>query len=570
LALPDDEVDVEEALTFGAVALFVDRAQAADRRFELDAGNVATVIDICRRLDGLPLAVEFAAARVPLLGVHRLTTSLNERLRLLTAGSRGAPARQQTLRAALEWSHGLASPVEQVVFHRLGVLAGSSTLELVQQVVVDDTIDAWTALEALGGLVDRSLVNVSADEPPRYRLLDSPREFARERLVAAGEFDVIAARHARAMRATFEAACDSFFRRRDGGEQTFAAMDADLDNAQAALHWALAHDESTAASLAMGIGSHLALTGTAAMRIPPNLIPANVPYEQLPCGAVALWSWAVSRTKRSVASPTDRDWADRAIAHARAHGDAPALCVALASLADFLAPGSPAAARIFDELHALDDASIAPMARSAGPIAEAAHLSKLRDANGAIACLHRGLTHIEQTGVRNGIWIVQSWLMGIKLAAGRTAEVIADGLPLLEQMRGTRNETALAICRRAVVTALLAHDDLVRARPLAQIGWRQTARFPMLAHAAWPDLMALLAALERRPRTAAKLLGVGDASWARTGRQPGATTRGLVQRAESIATDALGNETFAYLRREGALLCSDDVDAIAFAVEDIS
>jgi hypothetical protein len=306
------------------------------------------------------------------------------------------------------------------------------------------------------------------------------------------------------------------------------------------------------------------------MRIPPNLIPANVPYEQLPCGAVALWSWTVSRTKRSVGSPTDRDWADRATAHARAHGDAPALCVALASLADFLAPGSLEATRVFDELHALDDASIAPMARSAGPIAEAAHLSKLRDANGAIACLQQGLTHIEETGVRNGIWIVQSWLLGIKLAAGRTAEIIADGLPLLEQMQGTRNETALAICRRVVLTALLAHDDLDRARPLAQVGWSQAARFAVLAHAAWPDLLALLAALEGRPRTAAKLLGVGDAGWARTGRQPGATTREVLQRAESIAADALGNETFARLRHEGALLRSEDVAAIAFAVEDLS
>ncbi len=157
LALPDDELDVEEALTFGAIALFVDRAQAADRCFQLDAGNVAMVIEICRRLDGLPLAVEFAAARVPLLGMHKLATSLSERLRLLTAGSRGAPARQQTLRAALEWSHSFASSVEQVVFRRLGVLAGSSSLELVQQVVADDTIDEWSAVEALGGLVDLSV-----------------------------------------------------------------------------------------------------------------------------------------------------------------------------------------------------------------------------------------------------------------------------------------------------------------------------------------------------------------------------------------------------------------------------
>jgi predicted ATPase len=321
LELPDDEVDVEEALTFGAVALFVDRAQAADRRFALDWANVATVIDICRRLDGLPLALEFAAARVPLLGVNSLATSLGERLHLLTVGSRGAPARQQTLRAALEWSYGLASTVEQVVFRRLGVLAGSSTLESVQQVVADDAIDGWAAVDALGGLVDRSLVSVSADEPPRYRLLDSPRVLARERLAAAGEFDIVAARHARTVRALYERSIDSLIRSGTRAEATFAAMDADLDNAQAALQWVRTRDEQTATSLTMGIGTHLALTGAGTLSVPRHLIPANVPYEQLPCGEVSLWSWAISRAKSAAAVPVGRDWADRAIAHARAHGE---------------------------------------------------------------------------------------------------------------------------------------------------------------------------------------------------------------------------------------------------------
>jgi hypothetical protein len=128
----------------------------------------------------------------------------------------------------------------------------------------------------------------------------------------------------------------------------------------------------------------------------------------------------------------------------------------------------------------------------------------------------------------------------------------------------------LGICRRAVVIALLAHDDLNRALPLAQVGWRQAARYPLLAHAAWPDLLALLAALEGRPRAAAKLLGFGDASWARIGRKRGATTRRMVQRAESIATGALGNDALARLRREGADLRDEDVDALAFATEDAS
>ena len=149
-----------DALRHGAVALFVERAQAADRHFRLDEGNVAAVVEVCRQLDGMALALELAAARVPLLGVVRLQTALADRLRVLTSGHRGAPARQQTLRAALEWSLGLHNPVEHQVFCRLGVLAGGFTLELAQQVAIDPDggpLDEWAVLEALGALADRSL-----------------------------------------------------------------------------------------------------------------------------------------------------------------------------------------------------------------------------------------------------------------------------------------------------------------------------------------------------------------------------------------------------------------------------
>src|SRR4029450_11094876 len=145
------------------------------------------------------------------------------------------------------------------------------------------------------------------------------------------------------------------------------------------------------------------------------------------------------------------------MAHAPAAGDVPALCVALASLADFVPPGSSEAARVFDELHALDDPSIAPLARTTALVAGASHRRKLGDFAAAIVCVHRALALISETGFHNGIWIVQSWLIGINLAAGHTAEVLAKGLPLLEQLQVTRNETALAICRRAVLSALPAH-----------------------------------------------------------------------------------------------------------------
>src|SRR3954464_2575157 len=135
---------------------------------------------------------------------------MQDRLRLLTASrDKAAPPRQQTLRAALQWSHGFLDAREQAVFRRLGVIAGSASLELIQQVVADAQLDAWAVLDTLGVLVDRSLVAMLADEEdeaPRYRLLDSTRAFALEQLAASGERDAVRRRHALAVAALFDAA----------------------------------------------------------------------------------------------------------------------------------------------------------------------------------------------------------------------------------------------------------------------------------------------------------------------------------------------------------------------------
>ena len=161
-----------------AVALFVARAQAADRRFELCAENQTVVAEICRRLDGLPLAIELAAARVPLLGIEGLRDKLDQRFHVLTSGRRTSLRRHQTLRAALEWSHHLLATAEQVVLRRLSVFAGGFTLEAAQQVAEDEQgIDRWDVLEHLGALVEKSLVIAEGDVVPRYRMLESTRLF---------------------------------------------------------------------------------------------------------------------------------------------------------------------------------------------------------------------------------------------------------------------------------------------------------------------------------------------------------------------------------------------------------
>jgi predicted ATPase len=171
----------------GAVELFAARAQAAAPHFALGPDNVDAIVEICRRLDGIPLAIELAAARVPLLGVEGLRARLGERFNVLTAGARAVLRRHQTLRATLEWSHGLLTAEEQRVFRRLGVFAGSFTLEAAQHVARDAQIDGWAALDHLGALVDKSLVLAEGDPVPRYRLLETTRAYALERLGEASE-----------------------------------------------------------------------------------------------------------------------------------------------------------------------------------------------------------------------------------------------------------------------------------------------------------------------------------------------------------------------------------------------
>jgi tetratricopeptide (TPR) repeat protein len=224
-----------EARKAGAVALFEARARAADTRFALAEPNVAAVTEICRRLDGIALAIELAAARVPLLGVDGLRLRLDERFRILTGGARLALPRHQTLRAALDWSHGLLTQAEQILFRRLGAFLGSFGLESAQRVAAGTDLDEWAVLDQLGGLVDKSLVVADSGAAPRYRLLETSRAFALEKLREAQESEAIMRRHAEALLAVFEESLEAEY-----VLSTQARLERylpDLDNARAALDW---------------------------------------------------------------------------------------------------------------------------------------------------------------------------------------------------------------------------------------------------------------------------------------------------------------------------------------------
>ena len=174
-------------MEFGAVALFVDRARSVDKSFVLTEDNAPIVAEICRRLDGIPLAIELASARVKVLTIPNLAQRLNERFKLLTGGSRDALPRQKTLGALIDWSYDLLTPQEQMLFSRVGIFAGGFSLDAATAVCSGEDLDEIDILDLLSSLTDKSLVVAdTAGEQERYHLLESTRAYALEKLTAAG------------------------------------------------------------------------------------------------------------------------------------------------------------------------------------------------------------------------------------------------------------------------------------------------------------------------------------------------------------------------------------------------
>ena len=242
LSVPTPEaarrLSAAEALSFGAIVLFNDRARAVDHRFTLTDQNASTVAGICRHLDGIPLAIELAAARVNMLPVQAIANRFDHRFIILTGGERTALPRQQTMRAAIDWSYDLLAAREQRMFERLSVFAGGCTLATANAVCAGDDVAEADVIDLLSSLVDKSLLVADIDGVhPRYLLLESFREYAREKLAARGEVDAVARRHALAcleLAKQLERACDT-----EPDVIWRALAQEELDNWRAALQWAL-------------------------------------------------------------------------------------------------------------------------------------------------------------------------------------------------------------------------------------------------------------------------------------------------------------------------------------------
>jgi non-specific serine/threonine protein kinase len=512
-AAPDD------LLAADAVRLFVERARAVERRFALTRANAPAVVEICRRLDGIPLAIELAAARAAVLSADQLVARLDDRFRLLSGDDRTAIPRHQTLRAVMDWSHALLAAAEQALLRRLAVFAGGFTLEAAEAVCGGPPVtgDEQTAaggaasaevVDLLARLVDKSLVQV--DEPAaavRYRLLETIRQYELERLQAAGEAAVTRARHAAWSRALAEQAEPALF---TGAQVAWLArLEVEHDNLRAALAWCLDGDPAQGLRLAACLAQFWRLRGHAGegRRWLDRLLQtagATAPAAEL---APALFgAGMLAYVQGDLAAA--RAQLERSVALSRAVGPAGTLARGLRELGGLLAlVGERAAAwSLLEEGIALcrasgERGSLGTALQVAGWLA-----AREGDARLARALSGEAVVALRAVGDRLPLAFALKDLARVELSAGNAEQAEAllnESLALAEEL-GTPWQ--LAFLRLELGNVALQRGDLPRAAAHYEVGLRLGRRLD--DHTLPSSLLALgrVALLQGNPARATALV----------------------------------------------------------------
>jgi predicted ATPase/class 3 adenylate cyclase/DNA-binding winged helix-turn-helix (wHTH) protein len=562
LSLPPEDCSVQQALTHGAIDLFVSRARAVSNAFALTPQNLPLVVDVCRQLDGLPLAIELAAARVPLLGVQGVRDRLGERLRMLSTGTRTALRRHQTLRAALDWSHSLLAEPAQRVLRRLAVFAGDFSLTLAQAVAADDELDEWAVLEQLGGLIDKSLLVAEAGDPPSYRLLVSTRTYALERLAESGERRRVQLRLGQALQEQLNADARDYRDGRLGGRVLNARLIGHLDNLRAALDWAAGPDGDANLAVQMASGLEFLVTriglGAEAVRrmlAVQHLVGQHTPTEL----AARFWLCLADISFGGLLPAAQRiEHLGRAEAAFRLLGDQRRLARALANRADLLArvrdfdaaqraldealgleqPAWPAAERAFLALHAGDVLGIS------GRHAQAVQAFQ--------RCVELSQTAGHELGQQAGLWA----LAYMAQLMGRLDEAVQRGRDLVALIEASGKGSgylagALAnLCCALTELGRLDEAQLAAQRALGPlrvsqgIGWAANHLAWMVAAQGWHE-------------DAAVLLGAGDRHEQRSGEPRMPLEQRATERALALIGARFGAEQISAWRQRGAA-CSDE------------
>ena len=452
LELPsvDDEQPLSQLRQNDAVRLFAERAAAASGTFTLTVSNRAAVVDLCRRLDGLPLAIELAAVRTRVLTAEQILDRLADRFALLTGGGRAALPRQQTLRTTIDWSHDLLTSPEQTLLRRLCVFAGQFTLDDVEAVLAMAPESGTQALDLLAALVDKSLVTREESlGVATYRLHETMRDYASLKLRDADEVELLDdvyveyyRTRSRDLRAVLLRDIHAGLAARDPGRnptlEWLQWVDLEIDNIRAVLHKCLAaSDWRRGLELATSVGYYWVTRGTTeSIRWFDDLLAVAAGAADIPARAYYFRGWlSLLKSDPETAGP----WLDRAIATARVARELPQLSESLsaASIAENMADDPAAARRRLDEAAAITPhldhypASIALLQ------AQATHALFQTDFAAARAASSEGVRLSREVG---DLYYLERMLMNLGLVAMATGDLpkskrrLVEGLRIAEQI----------------------------------------------------------------------------------------------------------------------------------------
>ena len=567
LALPGPETTVASlaGLGQGALALLVERIAAADQRFVVAPAQLPLLCAICAQLDGLPLALEMVAARVPLLGLQGVHDALAERFALLTRGHRDALVRHRTLHNALEWSYRLLGADEQRLFRALGVFAGGFTLELAVALMTDDPRARWEVIDGLAALADRSLVVVGHEDVPRYRLLETMRAFALEQLeqstAAVDEGATARRRHGTAVLALFASYTP-------GDRMALVPCLAEMENAREAVAWAREHDLGVAAQLTASIT--FVTTFTAWRHESGNwLLALQTLMEQPPGLALAAEVQAAWWTERARVGSIRReagglDAARRAVALWRPLQQPRPLLRATLIWVRSIAVAEPeleqACAELQAQAAAIVDLPLRDRLSMQGALTRAAVIRS--DVGALLAGREAEVALARQLGDQDAVDAAESSIVSALCGLGRYAEAEQRGQALLARVDadGSGRNANLPWVIGALLVALTSLGQLEEARALLPRAFAAGRRFT--TPTMWPQFCSLAIAGERY-LAAAQLLGYTRQCFEARGItfEPG-EKRSMLRAEERVAA-ALGPEQLQAGMRHGRTLDEAAAEALA-------
>jgi predicted ATPase/DNA-binding winged helix-turn-helix (wHTH) protein len=553
------------ALEYGAVQLFVNRTSEIDRHFALTDANVAAVVELCRQLDGIPLALELAAARVPLLGVEGVLARLDQRFRLLMGGKRAARARHQTLAAAFDWSYDMLSPPQRTVFDCLGVFVGGFALDSAQRIAASAESDIWAVLDHLGTLVDRSLVLLDDSTPDlRYRLFESGRVYALQRLAASGAEQALRHRHAREMADRVGAADRALL---EGAPPLlrFAPLVPDLNNVRAALSWASGPGGEV--TLAIELAAHalwlwrVAGVGGEGARWCASL--AGRVDERTPPTIAARFWLTVSMIDRSISGPGHTEALSLAIDLYRQIKDGYGLFWALLRRAlGLCASGNcEAGVALLDEAEGLLGHHPAPRLSAFLLSGRALAATTAGNYEQSRRHLAASIALCREAGDDYGVIMFLANLADTDYAFGDIDAAVRHGRELVALARATGRESMADLGFINLGAALAEADEFAEAEQLFTEGLRLLG--PNAPSRRWAlDHIALLAARRGSLAEAARITGWIDQAIARDGANRGPAEARSRARVETLLGAALADPERARLADTGARLEEDEVFAL--------